>query len=136
MDAHGCPADLSQTLPHHPEEAQHGADAAQRQLRPQRHIQYPLTRRRKVKCGAAGCHCIALNSAYSLLVANSFCFSKHKLIVFDLILHDDGSSKGMFVFNAKAEEGNILMYYYTNIQSSCPLLSSGHTICPCWLLSD
>lgn len=58
VDAHGCPADLSQTLPHHPEEAQHGADAAQRQLRPQRHIQYPLMRKPIFNIGERGHVCL------------------------------------------------------------------------------
>lgn len=42
VDAHGCFADLSQALPHHPEEAQHGPHSAQRQIRLERHVQYPL----------------------------------------------------------------------------------------------
>lgn len=52
VDANGCPADLSQAVPHHPEEAQHGADAAQRQLHPERHVQYPLMRRRTLKASS------------------------------------------------------------------------------------
>lgn len=55
VDANGRPADLSQAVPHHPEEAQHGADAAQRQLHPERHIQYPLARGHKLKPSSLLC---------------------------------------------------------------------------------
>lgn len=55
VDANGRPADLSQAVPHHPEEAQHGADAAQRQLHPERHIQYPLVRGHKLKPSSLLC---------------------------------------------------------------------------------
>lgn len=52
---------------------------------------------------------IALNSACSLLVANSICFSKLELIVFAWVLHDESSSSWVFVLNGKAQEGNIIM---------------------------
>lgn len=82
VDANGCPADLSQAVPHHPEEAQHGADAAQRQLHPERHIQYPLARGHKLKTV--------------------------ELIVSALILRHESSSRCVLVLHVKAQKMEVV----------------------------
>lgn len=112
MDANGCPADLSQAVPHHPEEAQHGADAAQRQLHPERHIQYPLARGHKFKTVA--------------------------LIVSALILRHESSSRCVLVLNVKAQKVEVVKRCNANIQSKLssfnPVPENMSLLAPLWLL--
>lgn len=48
MDAHGCVADLSQALSHHPEETQLDPHSSQRQIRLKHNLQYPLNQARNM----------------------------------------------------------------------------------------